>query len=116
MLQDGVDLWANWIEPRLQSIFVEKEKMQAETNLSDLQHLAEEAFCCVCLDLGKDTFAPYEDDGFMYCDEHCPQRDAEPATSDIIPGCTFGPTGTIEARGEQMEAENKQKWLQGYVK
>lgn len=67
------------------------------------------AFCATCLDLGKETPAQHEHDGFMYCEGHCP------VVESIIPGCTFGPE-TIDARAEQLEAASKQKWLQGYAK
>ena len=128
MLQDGVDLWADWISPRLQSILAEKEKMLSEVLTESSDQLPESCEDCHTA-MGADdrSFFYWGQDAIhCYCnicrDEQTglplekPQATYEPIQSNIIPGCTFGPIGTIQERAEELRAEGKQKWLQGYVK
>jgi len=64
MLQDGISLLNDWILPAI--IRITDNEKDRDT-LSD-----DNCLCGTCLDLGKDTIAPYEQDGLMYCAEHYP--------------------------------------------
>jgi len=57
MLQDGIDLLNDWISPAIDRM------MNSESD---------SCVCSTCLDLGKETVAPYEQDGLMYCAKHRP--------------------------------------------
>jgi 5S rRNA maturation endonuclease (ribonuclease M5) len=61
MLQDEIDLLNDWILPRIESIQASQIVIPEGCEV-----------CAVCLDLGKETPAPYEVDGLMYCAEHRP--------------------------------------------
>src|SRR5205807_5585206 len=58
MLQDGIDLLNRWILPCIHSIQASQIVIPEGCEV-----------CAVCLDLGKETPAPYEADSLMYCAE-----------------------------------------------
>jgi len=71
MLQDKIDLLNDWILPAIDRI------RDNGKNYNNIIVSDDNCLCGTCLDIGKETVAPYEQDGFMYCVEHCPPQTQE---------------------------------------
>jgi DNA primase len=115
MLQDDIDLLDDWILPGIDSILAEAaEQNDQVTSEADIN---EPCLCDTCLDLDidKETPAPYEVNGDMYCAEHHPPRQALITSADaLIAQCPGLGLQVHEIFHISQEAEVKRRMFEEY--